>query len=104
MISRSGLTTPPYGAKFGKQAIRGMSGNKLGTPAVVAAIVLLLVASPLRAEDRVPVPAACRALAVRAGIPLTLTHAEAARSVAYIRAVASQDPMVARCRRALGNY
>lgn len=73
-------------------------------PAVLAVIALILLASPLRAEDRVPVPAACRALAERAGIPLMLTHAEAARAVAYIRIVVSQDPAVARCRQALSNY
>jgi len=52
----------------------------------------------------VPVPAACRALAERAGIPLTLTHAEAARAIAYIRVMVSDDPAVARCRLALRNY
>ena len=55
-------------------------------------------------EDRVPVPAACRALAERAGLPLTLTHAEAARAIAYIRVMVSQDPAVARCRLALRAY
>jgi hypothetical protein len=64
----------------------------------------MLLASPSRAEDRVPVPAACKALAKRAGLPLTLTHAEAARAVAYIRVMISQDPAVARCRVALSGY
>jgi hypothetical protein len=73
-------------------------------PAVLAAIALMLLALPARADDRVPVPAACRALAERAGIPLTLTHAEAARAVAYIRVMVSDDPAVARCRLALRNY
>ncbi len=74
-------------------------------PAVLAVIALMmLLASPLRADDRVPVPAACRELAERAGIPLTLTHAEAARAVAYIRVMISQDPAVARCRVALRGY
>ncbi len=41
---------------------------------------------------------------MRAGIPLTLTHDEAERAVAYIRTVVSQDPAVARCRLALANY
>ncbi len=79
--------------------------NALGMPAVLAAVIaLLLLASSLRAEDRVTVPAACRALAMRAGIPLTLTHDEAERAVAYIRTVVSQDPAVARCRLALANF
>ena len=73
-------------------------------PAVLAVIALMLLALPARAEDRVPVPAACRALAEQAGIPLTLTHAEAARAVAYIRVMISQDPAVARCRVALRGY
>jgi predicted secreted protein len=73
-------------------------------PAILAVIALMLLASPSRAEDRVPVPAACRELAERAGIPLTLTHAEAARAIAYIRTVVSEDPAVARCRLALSNY
>jgi predicted secreted protein len=73
-------------------------------PAALAAIALMLVALPARAEDRVPVPAACKQLAEQAGIPLTLTHAEAARAVAYIRIMVSQDPAVARCRLALRNY
>ena len=73
-------------------------------PVVLAVIALVLIASPSRAEDRVSVPAACRALAERAGLPLTLTHAEAARAVAYIRVMISQDPVVARCRLALRAY
>jgi hypothetical protein len=81
-----------------------MSGKYLGMPAVLAVIALLLLALPARAEDRVPVPAACRELAERAGIPLTLTHAEAARAVAYIRVLVSDDPAVARCRLALRAY
>jgi hypothetical protein len=70
-------------------------------PAVFAAIALMLLALPLRADDRVPIPEGCRALAERAGIPLTLTHAEAARAIAYIRVLVSDDPEVARCRVAL---
>ncbi len=73
-------------------------------PAVLAVIALVLLASPSRAEDRVSVPGACRALAERAGLPLTLTHAEAARAVAYIRVMISADPAVARCRLALRSY
>ena len=81
-----------------------MSGKYLGMPAVLAVIALLLLASPSRAEDRVPVPAACRELAERAGIPLTLTSAEAERAIAYIRVMVSDDPAVARCRLALRNH
>ncbi len=82
-----------------------MSGKYLGMPAVLAAIALVLLALPSRAdEQRVAIPGACKALAERAGLPLTLTHAEAARAVAYIRVMISQDPQVARCRTALRNY
>jgi hypothetical protein len=70
-------------------------------PAAVAVVALLPLASVSRAEDRVPVPAACRELAERAGIPMTLTHDEAERAVAYIRVIVSQDPVVVRCRLAL---
>ena len=74
-------------------------------PVVLAVIGLLLLALPSRAEEvRVPVPAACRVLAERAGLPLTLTHAEAARAIAYIRVMVSQDPAVTRCRLALRSY
>ncbi|MGA3302075.1 MAG: hypothetical protein ABSC72_02160 [Methylovirgula sp.] len=65
-------------------------------------IALLLLALPSRAdEERVRIPAACRELADRAGLPLTLTHEEAARAIAYIRVMISEDPAVARCRLAL---
>jgi hypothetical protein len=74
-------------------------------PAVLAVIALVLLALPSRAdEQRVPIPGACRELADRAGLPLTLTHAEAARAIAYIRVMISQDPAVARCRLALRGY
>ena len=69
--------------------IWGMSDKSLG----IAVIGLLLLALPSRAEEvRVPVPAACRALAERAGLPLTLTHAEAeaARAIAYIRVMSAK--------------
>jgi len=91
--------------EFGNQAIWGMSGKHLGMRAVLAVIALLLLALPSRAEDeRVRIPAACRELADRAGLPLTLTPAEAARAIAYIRIMISQDPAVARCRLALRGY
>jgi hypothetical protein len=70
--------------------------------AVLAVIALVLLALPSHAEeDRVRIPAACRELADRAGLPLTLTYAEATRAIAYIRIMISQDPAVARCRLAL---
>jgi hypothetical protein len=70
--------------------------------ALVAVIALLLFVLPSRAdEERVRIPPACRELANRAGLPLTLTHAEATRAIAYIRVMISEDPAVARCRLAL---
>lgn len=82
-----------------------MSGKYFGMPAAVAMIALVLLALPARAEEqRVAVPGACRELADRAGLPLTLTHAEATRAVAYIRIMSSQDPAVARCRLALRGF
>lgn len=71
-------------------------------PAILAVIVLMLLAPPTRAdEERVRVPAACREIADRAGLPLTLTHSQATRAIAYIRIMISQDPAVLRCRMAL---
>jgi hypothetical protein len=68
----------------------------------VAFIALVLLALPSRAEEqRVHIPSGCRELADRAGLPLTLTPAEAARAIAYLRVMISQDPAVARCRLAL---
>ncbi len=65
----------------------------------------MLLALPSRAEEeRVRIPDGCRELADRAGLPLTLTHAEAARAIAYIRVVLGQDAVVARCRLALRGY
>jgi hypothetical protein len=83
----------------------GMSAKYLGMPAVFAAIALVLLALPSRAEEeRVRIPDGCRELADRAGLPLTLTHAEATRAIAYIRVMLSQDAAVARCRLALRSY
>jgi hypothetical protein len=71
-------------------------------PAVLAVIGLVLLALPSRAEEqRVRIPDGCRELADRAGLPLTLTPAEAKRAIAYLRVMISQDPAVARCRLAL---
>ena len=79
-----------------------MSGKYLQMPTALAVIALMLLALPARGdEQRVSIPSACKELAVRAGLPLTLTHAEAARAVAYIRVLISSDPVVARCRLAL---
>lgn len=80
----------------------GNVGSYLGMAAVLAVTALLLLALPSRAEEaRVSVPEGCRELAERAGLPLTLTHSEAARAVAYLRIMISHDPAVARCRFAL---
>jgi len=88
---------------LGNQAIRGMSGKNLGMPAVfVAVTAVVLLALPSRAEEaRVPIPSGCKELAERAGLPLTLSHGEAARAVAYLRIMSGHDPAVARCRLAL---
>jgi len=72
--------------------------------AVLAVIAVMLLALPARADERVPIPAACRELANRAGLPLTLSPSEAARAIAYIRVMISEDPAVARCRLALRAY
>jgi hypothetical protein len=74
-------------------------------PAVLVAIALVLLAPPSRAEEeRVRIPDGCRELADRAGLPLTLTHADATRAIAYIRVMLGQDAAVARCRPALRSY
>jgi hypothetical protein len=87
---------------LGDRAVWGISAKYLGMPAVLATIVLVVLALPLRAEEaRVRVPDGCGELADRAGLPLTLTPAEAARAIAYLRATISRDPAVARCRLAL---
>lgn len=68
----------------------------------LAVIALVLFALPSRAEDqRVRIPDACRELANRAGLPLTLTPSEAARAVAYLRIMSGRDPAVQRCRQAM---
>jgi hypothetical protein len=75
-------------------------------PAILAMIaLLLLLALPARAdEERVRIPSGCRELADRAGLPLTLSHAEATRAIAYIRVMNGEDPAVVRCRLALRGY
>ncbi|MGO9173632.1 MAG: hypothetical protein ACLP7P_16955 [Rhodomicrobium sp.] len=68
----------------------------------LAMIALVLFTPPSRAEaQRVNIPEACRELANRAGLPLTLTPSEAARAVAYLRLMSSGDPAVQRCRQAV---
>jgi hypothetical protein len=65
----------------------------------------MLLALPARAdEQRVRIPDGCRALADQAGLPLTLSHAEALRAVAYVSVMISRDPAVARCRLALRGW
>ena len=82
-----------------------MSRTYLGMPVLLAVIALVLIAVPSRAEEaRVSIPAGCRELANRAGLPLTLSPSEAARAIAYIRVMISEDPAVARCRLALRAY
>ena len=82
-----------------------MSAKYLGMPAVLAAIALVLLALPSRAEEaRVRIPDGCREIADRAGLPLTLTRAEATRAIAYIRVMLSHDAAVTRCRLALRSY
>ena len=69
----------------------------------LAAIALALLALPSRAaeEQRERIPAGCRELADRVGLPLTLTQAEVTRAIAYVRLMNSQDPAVLRCRAAI---
>jgi hypothetical protein len=64
---------------------------------------LVLLALPLRAEEeqRERIPGGCRELSDRAGLPLTLTHAEAARAIAYLSLMSGRDPAVLRCRAAI---
>ena len=68
----------------------------------LAAIVLALLTLPAGAEEeRERIPDGCRELANRAGLPLTLTHAEASRAIAYLSIMSRQDPAVVRCRLAM---
>ena len=61
----------------------------------------MLLTLPSHSEERVRIPDACREVADRAGLPLTLTHSEAVRAIAYLRIMTSQDPAVLRCRAAM---
>jgi hypothetical protein len=64
-------------------------------------MLLMLLTLPSHGAERVRIPDACRELADRAGLPLTLTPGEAKRAIPYLRVMNSQDPAVARCRLAL---
>jgi hypothetical protein len=70
-------------------------------PRVLAVIALMLLTLPSYGEERVRIPGACREVADRAGLPLTLSPGQAKRAIAYLRIMNSQDPAVARCRLAL---
>ena len=68
----------------------------------LAAIALVVFSVPSgAAEQRERIPDACRELANRAGLPLSLTHSEAVRAIAYLRLMSARDPAVVRCRRAM---
>jgi hypothetical protein len=65
-------------------------------------MALMLLSLPSgAAEQRERIPAACRELANRAGLPLTLTRSEAVRAIAYLKLMSSRDPAVLRCQRAM---
>ena len=86
--------------------IRPFEGMRLGlkyrsVPRILAGIALMLLTLPSHGEERVRIPHACRELADRAGLPLTLTPGQAKRAIAYLGIMNSQDPAVARCRLAL---
>jgi hypothetical protein len=70
------------------------------TTLALAAIALVLLTLPSRSEEeqRERIPGGCRELADRVGLPLTLTHAEATRAIAYLSLMSSRDPAVLRCR------
>ena len=68
----------------------------------LAAMALVLLTLPSGAvEQRERIPDGCRELADRAGLPLTLTHAEALRAIAYLSIMNNRDPAVVRCRLAM---
>lgn len=78
-------------------------GTRAKTLALAAIALVLLLALPSRAEDeqRERIPGGCRELADRGGLPLTLTHTEAARAIAYLSLMSGRDPAVLRCRAAI---
>jgi hypothetical protein len=73
------------------------------TCALAAIVLLLLTLSSGAVEQRERIPDGCRELANRAGLPLSLTHSEATRAIAYLRLMSARDPAVMRCRRAMSS-
>jgi hypothetical protein len=69
--------------------------------AAIALVLLLALPSPAEDEQRERIPGGCRELADRGGLPLTLTHTEAARAIAYLSLMSGRDPAVLRCRAAI---
>ena len=69
--------------------------------ALAAMALVLLSLSAGAEEQRERIPDGCRELANRAGLPLSLTHSEAVRAVAYLRLMSARDPAVIRCRMAM---
>jgi hypothetical protein len=69
--------------------------------AAIALVLLLALPSRSEGEQRERIPGGCRELADRVGLPLTLTHAEATRAIAYLSLMSSRDPAVLRCRAAM---
>jgi hypothetical protein len=91
----------PHGAS-GKEGLASAGLMSEVMFRILAVIALMLLALPSRAEERRErIPAGCRELADRAGLPLALTHSEAARAVAYLALMSGRDPAVLRCRRAM---
>ena len=70
---------------------------------VIAMTALILFTLPAFGVERVRIPAACRELAERTGVPMWLTLAQAKRAIAYVNVMNGQDAVVARCQRALRN-
>lgn len=68
---------------------------------VAITLMSLVLPSRVGAEERERIPSGCRELADRAGLPLTLTHAEAVRAIAYLSLMSGRDPAVVRCRAAM---
>src|ERR1035438_536653 len=73
------------------------------TTLALAAIALVLLALPSRAEEehRERIPGGCREPAGRVGARPTVTHAEATRAIACLSLMSSRDPAVLRCRAAM---
>lgn len=96
----------PCGSGFHHPAVEVRRRRALGGEAkrvALVAITLMSLALPSRmvAEERERIPSGCRELADRAGLPLTLTHAEAVRAIAYLSLMSGRDPAVVRCRAAM---